>query len=147
MKTLLFFCANCLFTGPALAQKIKDQQVPAAVRTKFQSLFPTVKNIVWIKSGKGTYEAEFKEGHSSYGATFDSTGNFKEKEMEMKVAALSKEIHDYVAKNYPGFRLTEAAQITYSDGKPMYEAEVTRGKERFDLLFDAAYNFIKKGHF
>lgn len=77
----------------------------------------------------------------------DSVGNFKEKEMEMKVSELSKEIHDYVAKNYPGYKLTEASQITYADGKPMYEAEITKGKDKFDLLFDSTYNYIKKGHF
>ena len=65
----------------------------------------------------------------------------------MKVSELSKEIHNYVVKNYPGYQITEAAQITYSDRKPMYEAEITKGKDSFDLLFNSFFKYVKKGHF
>jgi hypothetical protein len=41
----------------------------------------------------------------------------------------------------------EVVQITYADGKPMYEAEITKGKDSFDLLFDSSFKFVKKGHF
>ena len=64
--------------------------------------------------------------------------------MEIKVSELSKEIHEYVAKNYPDYAITEAVQITYADGKPMYEAEITKGIDSFDLLFDSFSNMLKK---
>jgi len=84
---------------------------------------------------------------SEFGVSIDSLGNIKETEMEMKVSELSIEIHEYVVKNYPGYTITEAAQITYTDGNPMYEAEITKGKDVFDLLFDSSCKFVKKGHF
>jgi NCAIR mutase (PurE)-related protein len=147
MKTILLVLAIILTVEFANGQKIKDSKVPAPVKAKFQSLFPAIKDLDWRKSKKGYYEAEFKQGKSSFGVTMDSLGNLREEEMEMKVSELSKEIHDYVIQNYPEYKLTEAAQITYSDGNPMYEAEITKGKDKFDLLFDRSFKFVKKGHF
>ena len=100
-----------------------------------------------IKLKRGDYEAEFKQNKSEYGVSMDSIGNLKETEMDMKVSELSKEIHAYVTKNYPDYAITEASQITYADGKPMYEAEITKGKDNFDLLFYSSFKYVKKGHF
>ena len=43
--------------------------------------------------------------------------------------------------------ITEAAKITYTDGKPMYEVKITKEKESADLLFNSSFKFVKKGHF
>lgn len=133
---------NCVYS-----QKIKESQVPAPVKAKFQSLHPDLKNVSWIKHKKGGYEAEFKQNNAEFGVTIDSLDNLKETEMDIKVSELSKEIHAYAAKNYPDYKITEAAQITYADGKPMYEAEITKGNDNFDLLFDSSFKYVKKGHF
>jgi Putative beta-lactamase-inhibitor-like, PepSY-like len=147
MKTLLLILVTVLSMDYAYSQKIKESEVPAPVKAKFQSLHPNVKDAIWLKLKKSSYEAEFTQNKKNFGVSIDSLGNLKETEMDMKVSELSKEIHAYVAKNYPDYAITEAAQITYSDGKPMYEAEITKGKESFDLLFDSSFKFVKKGHF
>jgi hypothetical protein len=147
MKTILLILVAVLSMNYAYSQKISESQVPAPVKAKFQSLHPDIKDVSWSKHKTGGYEAEFKQNNSELGVSIDSIGNLKETEMDMKVSELSKEIHDYVAKNYPGYSITEAAQITYADGKPMYEVEITKGKESFDLLFDSSFKFVKKGHF
>ncbi|MGD0583620.1 MAG: PepSY-like domain-containing protein [Bacteroidales bacterium] len=147
MKITLLLLVTFLSFNMVYSQKINESQVPFPVKAKFQSLHPTIKDVKWIKSKTGEYEAEFKQDKVEYGATLDSLGNLKETEKEMQVSELSKEIHNYVAKNYPGYKITEASQITYADGKPMYEAEITRGTDKFDLLFDNTFKFVKKGHF
>ena len=145
--TILLLLAITLSVGIATAQKINESALPVPVKAKFQSLYPTVKDVNWRKHKNGRYEAEFKRNGSELGVTIDSVGNLKETEKEMKVSELSKEIFDYVAHNYPDYKITEASQITYADGKPMYEAEITLGKDKFDLLFDSSFKFVKKGHF
>ena len=147
MKALLLILVTVLSMNYAYSQKISESQVPAPVKAKFQSLHPDVKDAKWLKHKNGGYEAEFTQNKKDFGVSIDSLGNLKETEMDMKVSELSKEIHEYVAKNYPGYSITEAAQITYTDGKPMYEAEITKGKDSFDLLFDSSFKFVKKGHF
>ena len=82
-------------------------------------MHPDIKDVNWLKHKKSGYEAEFTQNKSEFGVSIDSLGNLKETEMDMKVSELSKEIHEYEVKNYPGYTITEAAQITYSDGKPM----------------------------
>ena len=147
MKTILLILVTVLSMNSAYSQKIKESEVPDRVKTKFQLLHPDIKDINWLKLKKGGYEAEFKQNKSEYGVSIDSIGNLKETEMDMKISELSKEIHEYVTKNYPGYTITEAAQITYADGKPMYEAEITKGKDSFDLLFDSSFKYVKKGNF
>jgi len=148
MKTSTFLLlAMVVSTQICDAQRIQPSEVPSAVAISFKTLYPSIRHVVWGKSKWGTYEAEFKQNNKSIGVTLDSLGNFKEREMDMKVSDLAKEIHDYVAKYYKDYKITEAAQITYADGKPMFEAEITSGKASFDLLFDGSYKFIKKGHF
>ena len=147
MKKLLLVLVAVLLMNCVYSQKINESEVPAPVKAKFQSLHPDIKDVNWLKHKKGGYEAEFTQNKSEFGVSIDSLGNLKETEMEMKVSELSKEIHEYVAKNYPGYTITEAAQITYADGKPMYEAEITKEKVSFDLLFDSAFKYVKRGHF
>jgi hypothetical protein len=147
MKPFLLILLTFLSLNLVYSQKINESEVPAPVKAKFLSLHPGIKNVSWIKDKKGGYEAEFIQNKSEYGVSIDSIGNLKETEMDMKVSELSKEIQDFVAKNYPDHTVTEAAQIIYPDGKPMYEVEITRGKDSMDLLFDNSYKFIKKGHF
>jgi uncharacterized membrane protein YkoI len=147
MKSILLILIAVLSMNYAYSQKISESQVPAPVKAKFQVLHPDIKKVSWIKHKKGGYEAEFKQNNTEFGVSIDSIGNLIETEMDMKVSELSKEIHEYVAKNYPNHIITEAAQITYTDGKPMYEVEITKEKESADLLFDSSFKFVKKGHF
>lgn len=42
------------------------------------------------------------------------------------------------------FKLSEAAKITDAVDKIMYEAEMSKGKEHFDAIFDDKGNFLKK---
>ena len=72
-------------------------------------------------------------------ATFDANGVLKETETDIKVAELPAPVSKYVATNYKGATIKEAAIITRGDNK-MYEAEV-KGK---DLLFDVDGKFLKE---
>ena len=144
MKKLFFLFVMILSMNWVFSQQINESQVPALVKSKFQSLHPTIKDVKWIKSTKGDYVADFAQNKVRYGVTLDSLGNLKTTGNEMNVTELSKEINDYVTKNFPGYSITEAAQIIYADGKPMYEAAVTKGKDKFNLLFDSSFRFVKK---
>jgi uncharacterized lipoprotein NlpE involved in copper resistance len=77
-------------------------------------------------------------------ATFNADGKLKETEQEIKTSELPKTAGDYVAKNYAGHKISEAAKITSADGKITYEAEVKKGKEEMDLIFDESGTFLKK---
>jgi len=143
MKTTIILMAMLLNVSLASAQKINEADVPASVKSAFAKKYPGAKVEKWEKEG-ADYEAEFDLSKVESSAVFDVNGNFKGLEQEIKSSELPKAVTDYCAKTYAGYKLTEAAKITDSTGKVMYEAEMSKGKEEFDVIFDDKGIFIKK---
>ncbi|MDP1802845.1 MAG: PepSY-like domain-containing protein [Bacteroidota bacterium] len=144
MKTTLIMVASVLTFSCANAQKMNEADVPANVKNGFDKKYPGAKVEKWEKE-EADYEAEFDLNKVESSAVFDASGNFKEVEQEIKKSELPKAVTDYCTKNYAGYKLSEAAKITDSNGKVMFEAEMSKGKEHFDAIFDDKGNFVKKG--
>lgn len=115
-------------------------EVPAAVKEKFASLYPNVKKAKWEKEN-GNYEAEFEVNEVETSCVFDANANLLETETEIAVNTLPKAAAEYCAKNHAGKKISEAAKIVDSKNTPYFEAEV---KGVGDLIFDASGNFVKK---
>lgn len=143
MKSILIMAASILTINCANAQKINEADVPANVKSGFSKKYPGAKVEKWEKEG-ADYEAEFHLNKVESSAVFDANGTFKELEQEIKSSELPKAATDYCKKTYAGYKLSEAAKITDANGKVMYEAEMSKGKEHFDALFDDKGNFVKK---
>ena len=118
--------------------KIKEANIPAAVKASMMNQYPGVK-ARWIKED-GKYEAEFKKEGNSMSALFEANGSIAESEMGIKVADLPATVLVYVKEHYKGKSIKESAKITKADGTVNYEAEVD-GK---DVIFDATGKFIKE---
>ena len=145
MKNVIITAAALVFVvNTASAQKVKESEVPKAVVTSFQNSFKGAKVEKWEKEKDGTFEAEFDWNKIETSASFSADGKLNETEQEIKVAELPKAAAEYAAKNYAGYKIEEAAKITDAAGKISYEAEVKKGKEEMDLIFDDAGNFLKK---
>lgn len=143
MKTTIATIALCFGFIYANAQHLKEVEVPANVKDGFAKKYPGSKVKVWEKEG-ADFEAEFDLNKVESSAVFGGNGTFKELEQEIKPSALPKAVTDYCTKNYVGYKLSEAAKITDASGKVMYEAEMEKGKEHFDVIFDDKGNFVKK---
>ena len=122
----------------ASAQKLKDVEVPVAVKTSFAKQYPGAVT-KWEKED-GKYEANFKQAGKTMSALFESNGVFTESEIDIKVANLPTTVLAYVKANYKGKTIKEGAKITKADGTVNYEAEVN-GR---DVMFDANGKFIKE---
>ena len=127
---VLFLSVACAFAG---------DDAPAAVKTSFAKLYPSITKVKWEKEG-ANYEAEFDLNKSETSCLFDAAGNLLETETEIAVSSLPKSVSDYVAKNYAGQKIREAAKIIDSKNSTVYEAEIKEG----DLIFDVNGNFLKK---
>ncbi|MDP2385804.1 MAG: PepSY-like domain-containing protein [Bacteroidota bacterium] len=144
MKTLMVLLATALSISFAQAQKLKEADVPAAIKEGFKKEFPNAKAKEWAKEGD-TYEAEFTWNKVETSATFSTEGKLVETEAEIKITELPAAVAEYVKKNHPDHKITEASKITEAGtGKISYEAEISKGKEEADLIFDAKGNFLKK---
>ena len=143
MKTMLMVVASVLTVSCAHAQKMKESEVPLKVKESFAKKYPGAKVEKWEKE-EADYEADFDLNKVESSAVFDVNGNFKEIEQEIKTTDLPKAVADYCAKSYAGYKLSEAAKITDATSKIFYEAEMSKGKEHFDAVFDDKGNFVKK---
>lgn len=139
MKKLMILGLVCTGFFHAQAQKLKEADVPANVKTAFQKLYPNTKVEEWEKEG-ANYEAEFDVNKTETSVVLDASGTLLETETEIAPTALPKAAHDYLAQNMPKAKVHEASKITKADGTVSYEAEV----DKADYLFDANGNFIKK---
>ena len=143
MKTIITSAALVFVINTVSAQKIKESEVPKAVTESFTKNFPGSKAKEWEKE-KDAYEAEFNLNKVETSASFSADGKLMETETEIATSALPKAVADYVTKNYAGHKLSEASKIVDAKGTVTYEAEVKKGKEEMDLIFDSNGVFVKK---
>ncbi len=144
MKTTIAIIALCFSYSVTKAQKLKEADVPAKVKEAFAKKYAGSKAKEWEKE-KADYEVEFDLNKVESSAVFTADGTFKEVEQEIKLAELPKAASEYCAKNYTGWKLAEAEKITDAAGKVQFEAEMEKGKEHFDAMFDDKGTFVKKG--
>jgi len=137
MKNLLGLFFALSVTIAACGQKLKEKDVPAAVKEAFQKQFGGAKEVEWEKE-EGKFEVEFEQNHKEMSAVFTASGALEETEVEIKKEELPASVLSYVSQNYKGEKIKEAAKITKANGEINYEAEV-KGK---DLMFDANGNFL-----
>ena len=127
-------------TGMAVAQDLKEKDVPTAVKTAFVKKYPDARKVSWEKE-KGNFEANWggKSGEDN-SAVFTPSANFVEIVVAIPVNQLPANISPYVSKYYKGAKIAEAGKVTDAAGKHMYEAEI-KGK---DLIFDENGVFLKE---
>ena len=130
---LLLIC--CL---KGLAQKVKESEVPASVKTSFGKLF-SESTAKWEKED-GNYEAGFKKDGKTMSATFQTDGTFMESETAIKQSELPPAIINYLQANYTNKKIKESAKITGATDIITYEAEV----DDKDLIFDGNGKFLKE---
>jgi biopolymer transport protein ExbD len=140
MKIKYLLIIPLLISFTTFAQKV---EVPKEAKDSFAKLYPKAKEIKWDKEGKD-YEASFKLDKKEMSVNLDAKGNLLDTETKIEKSQLPEGVEKYVNDNYKGFKISEAAKIVKADGKIIYEAEVTKQKEKKDLLFDANGKPIKK---
>ena len=143
MKNLMLIIFALGIAGWANAQKVSEADLPQPVKAAMQKQFPNAQKVVWGKEGTD-FEAEFMNKGEETSAVFNPVGILKETEVEIKVSALPSAVRDYCTTNYPGYKISEAAKMINPAGDITYEAELSKGKDKFDAVFDAKGAFLKK---
>jgi hypothetical protein len=135
-----FIISIALITGfTTCGQKVKKEDVPSSVITKFTLTYPKVEKVKWSKE-KGKYEAEFELNEIETSVLYDSIGIVLEIESEINVAELPAAIKEYVKTNCNDAKIKEASKMTDGKGIVTYEAEV----KGVDYVFDTSGVFIEK---
>ena len=144
MKHVLLLAAFALaLAAPAYAQMLKPAQVSAAARAMFKAKFTLVKINTWEKEGD-KYEAGFKQNGVTMSALITPAGELVETESDMSPAKLPAAVRATLARDYKAYKVTEAAVLVSASGATTYEAEVSQGGKRHDVVFNADGSLVKK---
>jgi len=137
MKNIMSLLVAGSITFAACTQGIDNSKVPMPVKDSFAKDFPG-SAAKWDME-KSDYEANFSKDGKTMSALYNADGNRQETETDINVSDLPATVQDYIAKNYPGKKIKEAATITKANGEVNYEAEVNDT----DVLFTQDGKFIK----
>lgn len=133
MKTKYYILAFLFFASLISAQNI---QIPKDVKELFLKKYPKASEVNWSKENSEEFEAEFLLDGVKMSVVIDEDGEIEEIENAIATGDLPEIILNYIKENYSDFEITEAAQITDDDQNVFYEAEVSNGDTKKDLLFD-----------
>jgi hypothetical protein len=128
----------------ATATFAQEAKVPKVVKESFAKLHPAAADVKWEKEGKNAYEIGFKENGIEISVVMDGKGNLKETETTIPIAELPAAIASYIEKEYAGFKIDDAAKIVSDKGVTTFEAGVSKGKVKKDVMFDASGAPLKK---
>ena len=144
MKKIMLFSVACLVAGFAEAQKLKDSEVPEAVKQAFAKNFPKAKEVKWSKEGTSEFEAEFEIAEVEQSANFDKTGKWLETETEIKKSELPQAVQASIAKDFAGFKLDEPEKVESPGNALLYEMELKKDKVTYEVQFSADGKVVKK---
>ena len=138
-KVFFLLCSLSIIAISASAQKkISESAVPQAVKAKFNSIYPSSKVEYWSMEG-ANYVAEFMDQKKEMTVFIDPDGKTYKTEQRIHPSELPKEAKEYIAKHYPGKKITDAVTSADGDGNRIYEAEVNE----LDLIFDGKGKYLK----
>ncbi len=125
----------------AIAQKIKESEVPQVVKSAFRKAYPNAKGLKWDKEEAG-FEASFDQNKNDMSVVLDKMGIVKEVETEIAKDKLPKAILETLKKDFADHDIEETAMIV-ANGVTTYEVEVEKGKKSWDLIFDSAGKLLE----
>ena len=142
-SSLMLVCFIISFATISYGQKKTEKDIPAAVKTAFNTKFPGASNVKWGKESAKEYEAEFKLNNSDVSANFSATGEWVETETILSAADLPVTITNAIKSKYPVASITKGEKLEKSGDKIMYEVFIkTNGKTK-EVELNADGSFVK----
>jgi hypothetical protein len=139
MNKLILLFAFFSFALVSQAQAVKEKEVPAAVVSQINSLYPDASKAKWTAED-GFYEASFKAKNVETSVLFSMDGRVIFTEIEIDVASLPQTILAYVKTEMANAKIAEASKIIDVQGATTYEAEVNG----IDYIFSSEGHFLSK---
>jgi len=133
-----------LLSGLTNAQKLKEAELPEAVKKSFAEKFKNVMDVKWSKENATEFEAEFKIGKQEQSANFDQTGKLLVKEYEIKESEVPHAVQATISKEFAGYKIEEVEKAESSDKGNFYEVELKNGKQKYEVQISPEGKVLKK---
>src|SRR5471030_322955 len=109
-KIILGFSFALLIANTSFSQKITKENVHAPVLETFKARFSIADKTEW-EMDYDKYQCNFNVGNADFSATFDKDGKWLKTESLIKASALPKNIKDFIAKNFPGYKVDNTEKV------------------------------------
>lgn len=119
----------------AQAQRLTQNETPAAVKEAFAKHYPDADNVTWSKERADEFEAEFTSNGAKQSVNFDEAGNWLETETEINKSELPSNVIATIEKELPDYKIEEAKQIETPSEGIFYEVGVEKGELKYDAQF------------
>lgn len=139
MKRLIVLGVAVLLGVQLKAQSIKTSDVPTAVASSLELLYPEASKVNW-EMEDGFYLASFMLKKMEAEALFSRDGSRLKSEENIDIATLPGEVKNALSYTNPSGKVEEASKLTDVYGKVTYEVEV----DDMEYLFDAKGKLISK---
>lgn len=136
LLALIFVFAIGCESGKEKKQKKEETNVPAAILTNFQQIYPNEKSPDWSIDKNGWYEARFKVDGEKYRADFRPTGEWIETENDIKQKNLPKVIKDIIDEQFQDYKVVEVERVTHHKKGLFYDVEFEKDGEKMDVEFN-----------
>jgi hypothetical protein len=144
-KTAAFLLLSLLLPGTALAQVIKPDQVPAAVKKGLQEKFPTAKRVEWKLKTDRNYEAEFILKGTDIALKIDSTGKWLETESAAPRSKVPPVVKDTIARRFKGYKIVEVQTVQrWNEQQVVWEIHLENANEIVKAQFDGKGAIISR---
>lgn len=143
MKQIVLLWVAALISGVTYAQKLKETEVPEAVKVSFVKSFPNIKSVKWSKESETEFEAEFKNGSLEQSANFDPSGKWLITETELKKTDLPPLVQAAIKKEFDGFKIEGAEKVETTEGVS-YEVELEKGEITYGVQLSKDGKVLKK---
>lgn len=135
MKTLKILLLSLFVTTMAVAQDLKPNEVPQTIRNSFTKDNAQATDVEWKKK-MDNYKVEFDIGRMEHEIWYNASGLVIKKEQEIIEADLPQAIRGVINSKYADYRVDDV-ELTWLDNKTTYKVELEKGKEEWEITFDA----------
>ena len=144
MRKIVFVFVASLIGGLAQAQKLKENEVPKAVKESFAKRFPKAKEVKWSKEDATEFEAEFEIDEAEQSVNFDQAGKWLVTETEIKSSQLPASVKATIAKEFAGYKIEEAEKTDAASEGVFYEVELEKGELNYEVQISSDGKVLKK---
>lgn len=144
MKKISIALLLVLSASAAIAQSLKESDVPPAIVNAFNARFKNAGHTSWEQGRDGMYEASFEQDHKKQEASFLPDGVVFKTGTEVDAKELPASAAEYISKNYAGYKISEVMQTLVPSGNITYEAKLKKGKTELRLIFGTTGIFVEQ---
>ena len=135
---LLLSCGFLIANGQ---DKVKDQDVPQAVKTAFQSNFTDASDVQW-KIYDGKYKAKFDVNGEKHFAEFTNSGELVAKGMKIDKDQLPSAVSDALRTGYANKNIDEVYKVE-KGGETLYKVKLEGVNEKM-LVYSEDGKLVKE---